>query len=129
MGSEMCIRDRWKYIRNLNPEFYYTTHMDLVTPDSGKEARYFNRNWPSWVEAAKTNPEAAAFLRAYHSRPVEELYMIDKDPDEKVNLADNPKYKTVLESLRGMVAERMERVKDDRSLSGTPRLLKDHPLR
>ena len=114
----------WKYIRNLHPEFYYTTHMDLVK----KGSPFYNCNWPSWISAATKDPAAAAFLRAYHSRPAEELYRIDEDPFEKTNFADDPKHQAVLKELRGLVTERMKTVGDDQSLSGEPRLLKDHPL-
>ena len=98
--------------------------MDQVGPESG----FYNRNWPSWVEAAKTNTEAAAFLRAYHSRPAEELYRISDDPYEKTNLADNAEHQTMLIKLRKMVRDRMEQVGDDESLSGEPRFLKDFKL-
>lgn len=37
----------WKYIRNLHPEFYFTTHIDLGKPPDG--AGYF----ASWREKAK----------------------------------------------------------------------------
>lgn len=117
-------KGKFKYILNLYPDFYYTTHMDLVPEDSP----YHNRNWPSWIEAAKTDPEAAAFLRAYHSRPPEELYHVDNDPFEISNLVNNPVYKDVLVEMRGLVAKRMEEVGDDKSLSGEPRYLKDHTL-
>ncbi|MDA0348134.1 MAG: sulfatase [Verrucomicrobia bacterium] len=116
--------EQFKYILNLYPEFYYTTHMDLV----GSESPYYNRNWPSWIEAAKTDPEATAFLRAYHERPPEELYLVESDPFEKTNLVNDPSYQDVLIELRGLVADRMKAVGDDKSLSGEPRYLKDHPL-
>ena len=34
-------------------------------------------------------------------RPAEELYDLEADPREQVNLADDPKYAETLESLRG----------------------------
>ncbi|MCR9201999.1 MAG: sulfatase-like hydrolase/transferase [Planctomycetaceae bacterium] len=114
----------WKYILNLHPEFYYTTHMDLTKSDSP----FYNRNWPSWVEAAKTNHEAAAFLRAYHSRPAEELYNVTTDPFEKQNLAADPEQQQRLEEMRKLVRQRMREVGDDESLSGPPRFLKDYDL-
>lgn len=115
---------KWKYILNLHPEFYYTSAMDVLGPKSG----YFNRNWASWIEAAKTSGEAAAFLRAYHSHPPEELYNVEADPFEKINLAEHPEYKEKLDELRRLVETRMKEVGDDRSLSGKPRLLKDYVL-
>ncbi|MGY8671264.1 MAG: sulfatase family protein [Verrucomicrobiia bacterium] len=114
----------WKYIRNLRPDLYYTTHMDLVTPESP----YHNRNWPSWIEAAKTSKEAAAFLRAYHSRPAEELYNVAEDPFEKRNLAASSDHYAQLKELRDLVARRMKQIGDDESLSGNPRFLKEFEL-
>jgi arylsulfatase A-like enzyme len=115
---------KWKYILNLHPEFYYTTHMDLVPPGTAHSMAA----WPSWVEAAKNDPEAAAFLRAYHARPGEELYDLEADPDETTNLAGKPEYKAPLEELRAQVRNRMKEVNDDESLSGEPRLRKDYKL-
>ena len=37
----------WKYIRNLHPEYYYTTHVDLAQANDGPG--YFG----SWAETAK----------------------------------------------------------------------------
>jgi arylsulfatase A-like enzyme len=114
----------YKYILNLHPEFYYSTHTDLL----GKESIHGGQHWPSYVEAAKTNPAAATFLRDYHSSPAEELYNIKKDPYEMNNLADSPKYSKKLKELRERIEIRMKEVEDDKSLSGEPRLLKDNPL-
>ena len=116
--------EQFKYILNLYPDLYYTTHMDLVENTSP----YYNRNWPSWIEAAKSDPEATTFLRAYHSRPPEELYLVESDPFEKTNLANDPSFQDVLVEMRGLVADRMKKVRDDKSLSGDPRYLKDYPL-
>lgn len=114
----------WKYIRNLRPDLYYTTHMDLV----GEESPFHNRNWPSWIEAARVDVDAAAFLRAYHARPAEELYRLDTDPDETTNLSGESSYAATLSELRTLVSDRMARVQDDESLSGEPRFLKDNVL-
>lgn len=114
----------WKYIKNLHPEFKNTTHVDLA-----KEGEIsYTPGYNSWVEAAKTNAEAAAFLADYHSNPAEELYNITKDPYEKVNLAASPEYAEKLKELRALVEQRMIDLNDDQSLSGEPRLLEDYPL-
>lgn len=115
---------KWKYILNLHPEFYYTTHMDLSDPTGGA----FLAAWPSWIEAAQTDPKAAAFLRAYHMRPAEELYDLEADPHETTNLADYPQHKQQLEELRNRVRNYMIEVNDDESLSGIPRYLENYEL-
>lgn len=126
----------FKYILNLYPEFAFTTHTDVLGTtarhSSGtrkpKAETHGGKHWPSYIEAAKTDPAAAEFLRDYHSSPAEELYNIDKDPFEQNNLAAVPKHAEKLAALRAMVSKRMQAVGDDKALSGKPRLLKDFAL-
>ncbi|MGB7326006.1 MAG: sulfatase-like hydrolase/transferase [Rubripirellula sp.] len=121
----------WKYIRNLHPEFAYTTHTDVwatEVPRLDEHWAHAGHHWQSYIEAAKTDPAAAAFLHDYHSSPAEELYQIDKDPFEQNNLAALPQHADKLAELRAMVSKRMQEVGDDEALSGPPRLLNDFPL-
>lgn len=87
--------DRWKYIRNLHPEWVYTTHIDQFVEhvDSGV---YF----PSWLNAAEKDARAKQVVDAYYTRPGEELYDLSADPDETRNLAADPRYKAVMTTLR-----------------------------
>ena len=80
-----CIRTgQYKYIRNLHPEFVFTTHIDLlIRPDAGIY-------WMSWLDRADNDPRAAAIVQRYHRRPAEELYRVGPDPYEQNNLADDP---------------------------------------
>ncbi|KRC78410.1 arylsulfatase A family protein [Sphingomonas sp. Root241] len=107
--------DRWKYISNLHPEYVYTTHIDqwVKRVDSGK---YF----PSWREAAKGDPAAKAIVDAYYRRPKEELYDLSVDPDEKHNLAADPRHADVLKSLRFRLAAWRAEQHDDHPVEGKP---------
>lgn len=107
--------DRWKYIANLHPEYVYTTHIDqwVKRVDSGK---YF----PSWREVAKTDPGAKAIVDAYYRRPAEELYDLSVDPDEKHNLAADPRQAGVLKSLRSKLAAWRSGQGDDHPVEGKP---------
>jgi N-sulfoglucosamine sulfohydrolase len=109
----------WKYIRNLHPEFYYSTHVDIVQANDA--GGYFG----SWQEKAKTDAVAAAVLKRYHERPAEELYDLKTDPNEVKNLAADPKYAAQLASLRGEVDQWMKAQGDTGKLYGEPRLLSD----
>ncbi|RDE06043.1 sulfatase [Sphingomonas aracearum] len=113
---------RWKYIHNLHPEYTYTTHIDqwVKRVDSGK---YF----PSWREAAKTDPAARATVQAYYHRPGEELYDLAADPDEKRNLAADPRYAGVLKSLRARLAAWRKQQGDTHPVEGVPHL-REGPL-
>ena len=109
----------WKYIRNLHPEYYYSTHVDLVQANDG--GGYFD----SWANKAKTDAAAAAIVKRYHERPAEELYDLNADPNEMKNLASDPRHATRLASLRAEVNAWMKEQGDEGRLYGEPRLLSD----
>jgi arylsulfatase A-like enzyme len=116
-----AVRDeRWKYIRNLHPEFAFTTHIDLVAGHLGQRA-FFS----TWEAAAKTDPQAARLLHRYHARPAEELYDLEADPEEQHNLAAVPAHAEVLQSLRRELDAWLEAQGDTRPLPVAPRLLND----
>lgn len=108
---------RWKYIRNLHPEFYYTTHVDLA----GGNAGYFR----SWEERAKTDAAAAALVARYHERPAEELYDLEHDPLELSNLAAEPGHAARLAEFRTEVLAWMQETGDEGKIYAEPRWLTD----
>ena len=110
--------DRWKYIRNLHPEFAFTTHIDLVAGERGQRA-FFS----TWEAAAKTDPQAAAILKRYHARPAEELYDLAADPHEQRNLAADPQHAKTLSSLRAELDAWMKAQGDKQAVPAAPRLL------
>jgi uncharacterized sulfatase len=109
----------WKYIHNLHPEFYFSSHVDLAKPKDG--TRYFR----SWEELAARDPAAAAVVKRYHQRPAEELYDLAADPDETRNLADDPAQAERLASMRAEVDRWMKESEDAGRVYGEPRLLTD----
>jgi N-sulfoglucosamine sulfohydrolase len=109
----------WKYIRNLHPEFYYSTHVDLVQANDG--GGYFD----SWAQKAKTDPVAAAIVKRYHERPAEELYNLAGDPHEMKNLASDPQHAGRLAAMRADVDGWMKAQGDTGRTYGEPRLLSD----
>jgi uncharacterized sulfatase len=88
--------ERYKYILNLAPEILYTTHMDRV----GREGY-----WDSWRALSFRDERAAAVLWRYHNRPAEELYDLQADPEERRNLAGEPRYAELLAGLREDMTE------------------------
>lgn len=91
----MVRNEQYKYILNIAPENLYTTHMDRAKDhDGGREY------WDSWRAASFTDQKAAAILWRYHNRPKEELYDITADPNELNNLAGDPAFRMVLDTLR-----------------------------
>jgi arylsulfatase A-like enzyme len=112
--------DHWKYIRNLHPEFAFTTHIDLVSGALGQRA-FFS----TWETAAKTDPQAAAILKRYHARPAEELYDLTADPHEEHNLAADAHYAEQLTTLRAELDAWMKSQGDKQPVLAEPRLLSD----
>jgi uncharacterized sulfatase len=116
-----AVRDeRWKYIRNLHPEYAFTTHIDLVSGALGQRA-FFS----TWETAAKTDPQAAAILKRYHARPAEELYDLSADPHEQRNLAADRRFAEQLSALRADLDAWMKSQGDRQPVFAEPRLLND----
>lgn len=94
---QRCVRDaRYKYILNLQPEDTWTTHFTKVPgiPESHKQV------WDTWVEKAKTDPEAASLVDINEHHPHEELYDTRTDPYELNNIANRRQMRTVLLTMR-----------------------------
>ncbi|MCX6954446.1 MAG: sulfatase [Verrucomicrobia bacterium] len=92
------VRDaRYRYIRNLTPE------KSLMSPSAYKEKQY-----PVWnlfkelYAAGKLNPAQALF--AAPTAPAEELYDLDRDPGQLVNLAGQPAHRATQDRLRAALA-------------------------
>ena len=84
-----------RYILNLSPEPTFTTHITGC-----KSGPHYLPHWDSWIEKAKTDPNAKAIVERFQHRPREELYDLRKDPYEMKNLAENPEHVRLLQSLR-----------------------------
>lgn len=108
---------RYKYIRNLHPEFAYRTHIDRGVARDGREY------WDSWRAVAKTDSRAAAIIRRYHQRPAEELYDLQADPHELKNIASDAKLAKTLADLRQRTNHIMTGMKDEGEVFGVPRPL------
>jgi N-sulfoglucosamine sulfohydrolase len=119
------VRDgRWKYVRNLHPEFQHTTHVDRAQAED--EVGYF-RSWERF--AARGDAHAAATIARYRQRPAEELYDLDVDPHETQNLAGLPEQQERLTSLRGELDAWMKEQGDEGTVFGEPLLLPKSDVR
>ena len=107
----------WKYIRNLHPEFQHHSH---ITRAAGADGVIY---WQSWLNAAKTNPAAAAIVKRHVERPAEELYNLNEDPFEQNNLAENPAYATRLLEMCTTLDKWMVEQGDTKTVYGKPLLL------
>lgn len=113
-----AVRDqRFKYIRNINPDTYHTTHTDIQRrPGHGS---FFNE----WEIAAQTDPHAQTVLQRYHRRPAVEFYDIVNDPAETTNLATDPAYAAEVARLGAQLDTWMTQHNDNARME-----LKPYPL-
>ena len=85
---------RWKYILNFDPAAEHHTHINLGKSVDGSDY------WTSWVEKAASDRAAASLVQRYFRRQAEELYVLDSDPHEQQNLANDPAHAETLAKLR-----------------------------
>jgi N-sulfoglucosamine sulfohydrolase len=107
----------WKYIRNLHPEFQHQSH---ITRAAGSDGLTY---WTSWVNAAKTDPLAAAIVKRHVERPAEELYDLRTDPFEQTNLAADPTHAERLARMSSELDAWMLKQGDQQEVFGKPLLL------
>jgi uncharacterized sulfatase len=113
-------RGHWKYIRNLHPDYAFTTHIDLAAGRLGQRSFF-----ASWEAAAQRDPVAAAILKRYHGRPAEELYDLASDPHEQRNLSGQAEHAGMLRSLGGELSAWLQSQGDKGTTFARPRLLSD----
>jgi N-sulfoglucosamine sulfohydrolase len=112
--------DDFKFIRNLHPEFAYTSHIDKARKVDGLGY------WITWHALAQSgHSQAEATVNRYHERPNEELYDLKNDPFEMHNLATNPQHADRLSAMRAKLENWMETQGDRRTVFNKPRLLSD----
>jgi uncharacterized sulfatase len=102
-----CVRSvrdkRYVYIRNYMPHKIYGQYLDYMfqTPTT--------RVWRDLYLAGKLDKPKTFF---WETKPPEELYDLQTDPDEVKNLASSPEHRTILESLRKAHREHASRIRD-----------------
>ena len=100
-----AVRDeRFRYVRNYRPQLPYLqpiAYRDRAATMNEVYRVLNSDDVPAtmWQWAAKT-------------KPVEELYDTEADPDEVYNLADDPQHRATIERLRTALEEWVERIDD-----------------
>lgn len=103
---DMCraVRDqKYRYIRNYMPYRIYGQRLEYLFRAPSI------RSWKEAYENGECNAAQSAF---WNAKPVEELYDTENDPWEVNNLANDPKYKEVLERMRAANKDWVTRIND-----------------
>ena len=73
----------------------------------------------SFLIEHKDNPRyRSCYELCFGRRPAEELYDLSRDPDQLVNIADNPEYAPIREELSTRLISRLEATEDPRVIGG-----------
>lgn len=105
---------QYKLIRNMLPDCYYSNHSDVLRVDGA------GAYWDSWDSLARIDPVAKNIVDRFHIRPAVELYDVQKDPHELVNLAFDPQYRAQLLRLQDSLSRWMAAQNDTVRLDETP---------
>ena len=97
--------DKYKYIRNGFPSRPY------LQPNNYKDSKAIVQAIRQWHAQGKLN--AAQSLIMAQTREIEELYDLEKDPDELNNLAKDAAYGSQLAELRGRLIDWQKRTGDN----------------
>ena len=99
-----AVRDKkYRYIRNYMPFRIYLQHLAFLF--NARSAQ----SWEDYYLAGKCNDLQSM---AFQTKPVEELYDTENDPNELNNLANIPAYKEVLERMRKENYRWMKEIRD-----------------
>jgi arylsulfatase A-like enzyme len=95
---------RWLYIRNFRPDAPYVQPLDYM---------FKARGYQSWAREAATGKLTAATAMFWGEKPTEELYDLESDPDNVMNLAGDRAHHETLEKMRGALKRHTLEVNDN----------------
>ncbi|MHB8899624.1 MAG: sulfatase-like hydrolase/transferase [Thermoguttaceae bacterium] len=103
---------RWLYVRNYRPDIPYVEAMEYM---------FKARGYQSWARVAAEGRLTPATAHYWGEKPVEELYDMDADPDNVVNLAGDPTHRETLERMRAALRRHTLEINDNGFLpEGSP---------
>jgi uncharacterized sulfatase len=95
--------DRYVYLRNYNPHKIYGQYVDYMFQTPTTQV---------WHQLFLQGKLAPAQSRFWETKPYEELYDLETDPDETVNLIGRPELQAEADRLRSALDQHLEQVRD-----------------
>ena len=95
--------ERYIYIRNYMPHLIYGQYIAYMFQTPTTEV------WKKLYDEGKLNPVQSRF---WEPKPPEELYDLDNDHEETINLIDSPSHQLVLDELRSALHEHILQIRD-----------------
>jgi len=95
--NERAVRDKhFAYIKNYMPNVIWGQHLEYMWKMVAMR---------SWEDAYLHHRTDEVTGRFFTQKPLEELYDMDADPDNVVNLADKAEYRQTMETMRAKLRE------------------------
>jgi uncharacterized sulfatase len=115
--SSRAVTDgRFKLMWNLTPNTLFGVRtingFDFGVEDNKMPDRNPRMMYLTWLEKAKTDPEAEKMIQRFRKQAEFMLFDLDADPWEMNNLADNPEYAPKLGELKESISAWMEQQGD-----------------
>ena len=102
--NQRAIRNkRYLYIRNYMPYVPWGQRLEYLWKMEATRA------WENWHDTGKTNEMTGRWFRP---KPTEELYDTWEDPDNVINLIDDPKYAEIAKELKRELVRWQKEVRD-----------------
>lgn len=100
--------DRYKFVWNPSGKDY----SGPTTSTRNASKKFYSQVWAEWLEAAKTAPDAQRKIDHVLKHPLYELYDIQKDAYELVNLAGDPKHAETVKKMTNDLKAEITSLKD-----------------
>ena len=102
--NQRAVRSKqFLYIKNFMPYAPWGQHVDYLWKMEATKV---------WEDAYKNKRTNEITGRFFNTKPVEELYDMQTDPDNVVNLADKPEHRETLLTMRGKLKEWQLAIRD-----------------
>ena len=97
------VGERYIYIRNYMPHKPYGQHVSYMFQTTTTQV------WKKLFDEGKLNQEQSQFWK---TKPAEELYDLQNDPDEVINLAKSKKHTNILKKMRSAHLSHIRKIRD-----------------
>lgn len=95
---------RWLYIHNFRPDLPYVQRLNYM---------FQTRGYQSWARLAAEGKLTPATAQFWGTKPTEELYDMDADPDSVTNLAGDPAQRDTLKRMRAALQQHTLEINDN----------------
>lgn len=121
--------DKFLYIRNFAPDRYPAGVLTGSTHPSDVHADCDNGPTKSYLIDNRKDPTIKPYYDlSFAKRPAEELYEIETDPDNIINLAADPAYKETKSKLANQLMTELKQTQDPRA-TGKGEVFDNYPYR